>query len=287
MNKNILNLYKKCELCPRKCLVDRTNGQTGFCQASSDIAIASYMQHRFEEPPISGLSGSGTIFFSYCTGRCCFCQNFNFSRGKSKRTISITELADIMKELQDKKCHNINLVTPTHYVPSIMQAIDVAKKSGLEIPIIYNTSGYETRETIEILNGYIDIYMADAKYYDDKLAKDHCDFNDYSQNNIQALKTMYSQVGNLYINRNNIAEKGLLIRHLVLPGFIENTKKVFYAISKELGNHIYISLMSQYTPIKQIRKHPKLGRRLSAEEYEQAKTYIQDLGFSNGWIQEL
>jgi putative pyruvate formate lyase activating enzyme len=286
MNKNILNLYKKCLLCPRGCRVDRTRNQLGFCKATSDIIIASYMPHRFEEPAISGDSGSGTIFFCHCTGMCSYCQNFNFSRGKCGKPVSTKRLSEIMLELQAKKCHNINLVTPTHYVPSIITAIDMARQSGLEIPIVYNTNGYESEQTIIALKGYIDIYMPDAKYSDNALAKEHCCFIDYSQYNIAAIKRMYEQVGNLSINEKGIAVKGLLIRHLVLPGYMENTKGVFDLISRELGNNIYISLMSQYSPIACVRKDINLGRRLNKAEYNESKEYIESLGFVNGWTQD-
>jgi putative pyruvate formate lyase activating enzyme len=286
MSTSILNLYKKCQLCPRKCNVDRTAGELGFCKTGSEMLVASYMPHRFEEPPISGKNGSGTIFFSYCTGRCCYCQNYNFSRGKSGKSTSIEKLSDIMLQLQDKGCHNINLVSPTQYVPSIITAIDVARKKSLNIPIVYNTGGYENIDTIELLKGYVDIYMPDAKYSDDTLAKKHSGFIEYSKHNIAGLKKMYEQVGNLKIDKNGIAHKGLLIRHLILPGYIENTKRMLGIIAKNLGNDIYISFMSQYSPISQLRHDKDLGRRLNIDEYNEAKEYMEKLGFKNGWVQD-
>jgi putative pyruvate formate lyase activating enzyme len=286
MDNSILKLYKQCQLCPRKCNTDRTSGELGFCNSSSELVVASYMAHRFEEPPISGLNGSGTIFFSYCTGRCCYCQNYNFSRGKSGKNTSIEELAGIMLQLQDKACHNINLVSPTHYIPSIIAAIDIARKKSLNIPIVYNTGGYESAETIELLKGYVDIYMPDSKYSDDALAKTHSGFVKYSEYNITALKEMYKQAGNLKIDENEIARRGLLIRHLILPGYIDNTKRVLDIIADNLGNDVYISLMSQYSPIINVRHDKNLGRRLNLEEYEEAKGYMEKLGFSNGWVQD-
>ncbi len=286
MKKSILKLYKNCCLCPRKCGIDRLAGNVGYCKAGTDIMIASYMPHRFEEPPISGITGSGTIFFSYCTARCCYCQNYNFSRGKCVKKISIEKLAAIMLELQKKECHNINLVTPTHYAPSIVHAIKIARQSGLMIPIIYNTNGYETCDIIEMLDGYIDIYMPDAKYSDSRLAMQHCGFVDYSLHNTAALKKMYEQAGNLYINKHGIAMKGLLIRHLVLPGLEKNTRDMLSVIHRELGNRVYISLMSQYSPISQVKTDLNLGRRLNAAEYNKAKGYLEHLGFSNGWTQD-
>jgi putative pyruvate formate lyase activating enzyme len=286
MDNSILNLYKKCQLCPRKCNVDRMSGELGFCKANSDMLVASYMPHRFEEPPISGKNGSGTIFFSYCTGRCCYCQNYNFSRGKSGKSTSIEKLSDIMLQLQDKGCHNINLVSPTQYVPSIIAAIDIARKKSLNIPIVYNTGGYESIGTIELLKGYVDIYMPDAKYSDNALAKKHSGFIEYSKYNIAGLKKMYEQVGNLEIDKNGIAQKGLLIRHLILPGYIENTKRMLGNIAENLGNDIYISLMSQYSPISQLMYDKDLGRRLNIDEYNKAKECMENLGFNNGWVQD-
>jgi len=286
MKNSINDIYKKCTLCARKCNVNRTKGELGFCEATAEVVVASYMVHRFEEPPISGKIGSGTIFFSYCTARCSYCQNYNYSRGKHGKIVTTQRLAEIMLELERKGSHNINLVTPTHYIPSILEALDMAKSGGLSIPIIYNTNGYESETAIDILNGYVDIYMPDAKYSDDKLAKEQCGFIDYSKHNIIALKKMYKQVGDLETDKGSIAKKGLLIRHLVLPGYIKNTKSLLENISEEISNKVYISLMNQYSPIAQVREHPNLKRRLNAEEYEEAKAYLEYLGFLNGWIQD-
>ncbi len=279
-------MYKECTLCARKCGVDRTKSKLGFCKATAEVVVASYMVHRFEEPPISGKSGSGAIFFSYCTARCSYCQNYNYSRGKHGKIVTAQRLAEIMLELERKGSHNINLVTPTHYIPSILEALDMAKSGGLSIPIIYNTNGYESETAIDILNGYVDIYMPDAKYSDDKLAKEQCGFIDYSKHNIIALKKMHKQVGALQIDNDALAKKGLLIRHLVLPGYIDNTKGVLEQISKELSNEVYISFMNQYSPIAQVKDHQNLKRRLSKKEYEKAKSHLERLGFLNGWIQD-
>lgn len=286
MADEIPDEYKDCKLCPRNCGVDRTSGKLGFCKAPADLAIATYLVHKFEEPPISGYNGSGTIFFSYCTARCAYCQNYGFSRGEKKKFITIEKLAEIMLELQDRNCHNINLVTPTHYVPSIIVALEQAKKHGLRIPIVYNTSGYETLDTLKILGGLIDIYLPDAKYADDSLAKEHCQFVDYSKYNMPALKEMHQQVGNLELNSDGVAKNGLIIRHLVLPGYIENTKQVLRNTAENLSTQVYISFMSQYSPLFYIKNHPNLGRRLTPEEYKEAKDYLTELGFSNGWVQD-
>jgi putative pyruvate formate lyase activating enzyme len=284
--KNLIDLYKRCELCPRRCRVDRLNGKLGFCQAPAEVSIAAYMAHGFEEPPISGTHGSGAIFFSFCTARCVYCQNFNFSRGKNKKAVSLPELSNIMLGLQTKGCHNINLVTPTHYVPSIIEAIKSAKENGLNIPIVYNTSGYETLEVLDLLEGFVDIYLPDAKYSDDKLAKEQSGFIDYAKYNIAALKKMYEQVSDLEVDSNGIAKKGLIVRHLVLSGYLKNTEGVLKALAKELGNNIYISLMNQYSPIAQVKDHPHLGRRITEQEYEHTKDILHGLGLNNGWVQE-
>ncbi len=283
---DLLNAYKKCMLCPRNCGVDRTAGELGFCQAPQELAIASYQVHKFEEPPISGAKGSGTIFFSFCTARCAYCQNYNFSRGKTVKYISIERLSEIMLELQDKDCHNINLVTPTHYVPSIIIALQQAKKRNLNIPVLYNTNGYESLDTLKLLDGLIDIYLPDAKYADDVLAKKHCGFIDYSKYNIPALREMYRQAGNLVIDSGGIVKKGLIIRHLVLPGYLENTRMVLKLIAEKLSNDIYISFMNQYSPIIHVREHEFLCKRLTQEEYSKAKSYLDEFGFKNGWTQE-
>ncbi|MBN1405156.1 MAG: radical SAM protein [Candidatus Omnitrophica bacterium] len=282
----MLESYKNCGLCPRKCGVDRTLGQLGFCKAPAELKLAAYMAHKFEEPPISGTNGSGTIFFSFCTARCLYCQNYAFSRGAKGKFISIDRLCEIMLKLQDKNCHNINLVTPTHYVPSFLSAFAKAKKKGLKIPIVYNTNGYETIETLKMLDGIIDIYLPDAKYSDDKLAKEHSGFIGYGKYNMLALKEMYRQVGNLDLDSQGVAKKGLIIRHLVLPGYPENTHGVLKTIAEEISNTIYISFMNQYSPIAQVKNHPNLCRRLTNKEYGKAKSYLEEFGFKNGWVQD-
>ena len=273
-------------LCPRNCRIDRTAGELGFCQAPQELAIAVYQAHKFEEPPISGTEGSGTIFFSFCTARCAYCQNYNFSRGKTVKTISIERLSEIMLELQGKGCHNINLVTPTHYVPSIIIALRQAKKRNLNIPILYNTNGYESLDTLKLLDGLIDIYLPDAKYADDALAKKHCMFINYSKYNIPALKEIHRQVGNLAVDSNGIVKKGLVIRHLVLPGYLKNTRMVLKLIAENLSNEVYISFMNQYSPTIYVREDKFLCRRLTQEEYTQAKSYLDEFGFKNGWTQD-
>ena len=287
MSNSLLSLYKHCLLCPRKCGVDRTVGSLGFCGASAEVSISTYQVHKFEEPPISGSAGSGAIFFSYCTARCAYCQNYNFSHGQRVKIISIDRLCEIMLELQNKGCHNINFVTPTHYIPSVVVALGKAKQEGLKIPIVYNTSGYECLDTLKLLDGLIDIYMPDAKYSDDALAKEHSQFEDYSKYNILALKEMYKQVGNLELDANGVAKKGLIIRHLVLPGYLDNTYGVLKAISEDISKDVYISLMSQYSPTSYVKNNEKLSRRITSQEYKKAKSYFIEFGFKNGWTQEI
>jgi putative pyruvate formate lyase activating enzyme len=286
MKHPLLGLYENCRLCPRECGVNRAKGELGFCGASADLAIAGWMAHRFEEPPISGTNGSGTIFFSYCTSRCAYCQNYTYSTGKRAKIISIDELSSIMIRLQEKSCHNINLVTPSHYMPSIVTAIDMARKKGLNIPIIYNTNGYELEHALDMLKGFIDIYMPDAKYADNRLANKHCGFIDYSFHNIRALKKMQELSGRLELDNQGIAVKGLLVRHLILPGFIDNTEGVLELIAEHIGNDVYISFMSQYSPTGHIRHDKNLGRRLNMDEYKKAIACLEGLGFENGWVQD-
>ncbi len=286
MDMLVDNKYEKCTLCARRCGANRTQGKLGFCKATSEAVVASYMVHHFEEPPISGHNGSGTIFFSHCTGRCCYCQNYNYSRGIYGKKVTTQKLSEIMLELEKKGAHNINLVTPSHYIPSIITALDIARSKGMKIPTVYNTNGYESEEAIDILNGYIDIYMPDAKYSDDKLANKQCEFINYSKHNIAALKKMREQVGDLKIDTDGIAQRGLLIRHLVLPGYIKNTRDVLKRIAKELSNKVFVSLMNQYSPIAPVKNDPNLKRRLNAEEYEKAKAYLELFGFFNGWVQD-
>jgi putative pyruvate formate lyase activating enzyme len=281
-------VLKSCTLCPRRCAVNRLAGEKGFCKAESVVRVASWNVHRWEEPPISGTRGSGTIFFSFCTGRCCFCQNYPISQLGAGRDVTPERLGGMMLELQALGCHNINLVTPTHYVPHILSAIESAAAHGLHIPILYNTSGYDTAETICLLNGVIDIYLPDSKYADDAVAGRLSGFHNYVASNRAALQEMYRQVGEeLDLDDEGVARHGMIIRHLVLPNYLSQTAEVLRWIADNLSPRVHISLMSQYFPAWHAVDSAELGETLSLEEYERAVDVLAELGFENGWQQEL
>ena len=276
-----------CTLCPHKCMVNREDGKLGRCKSSKNVKIALYSIHNYEEPCISGKNGSGTIFFSNCNLNCVFCQNYEISQLGRGKEISTSELADIFLEQQKRNAENINLVTPTSYVTQIVEAIDIARKRGLNLPIIYNTNGYEDVQTLKELKGYIDIYMPDFKYAENSLAKKLSNVDNYFEIATQAIKEMYKQVGIPSINNRGVMTKGILIRHLVLPGYIENSKKVLKWISKELPNDIYISVMAQYFPTYKAKQYDKINRKLTNDEWQQILDYIEELNIQNGYVQEL
>jgi putative pyruvate formate lyase activating enzyme len=288
--RNIEKLYSfmdKCELCPRKCRVDRNNGQKGVCRSSNKIFVASCNIHTGEEPPISGNKGSGTIFFSNCTLNCAFCQNYPISQLGNGKEISLNDLVASMLRLQDRSVHNINFVTPTHYSAHIAKAVYLSRKKGLIIPILYNCSGYENSKVLKLLEGIIDIYLPDIKYSNNEAAFKYSGIKDYVEVNQLALKEMKRQVGNLIVDKNGIAKKGIIIRHLVLPGNIENSKKSLDFIAKELSTDTFISLMAQYHTANKSNNFKELSRSLNREEYEQTVTHLEKLGLENGWTQSL
>ena len=278
-------LYQKCSLCPRKCLVDRSK-YLGYCKAKDKVKVAKSTLHYFEEPSISGTKGSGTIFFSNCNLKCCYCQNKKISVEGFGKEISINRLAEMMLELEEKGANNINLVTPTHYVPSIIEGIKLAKKRGLVIPIIYNTSGYESLETLKLLEGYIDIYLTDFKYFDNKLGKDLSKCSNYFGVASKALDEMYKQTGKNRFNSKGIMTKGIIVRCLVLPTKNDDTKKIINYLYKKYQDNIYLSIMNQYTPINYIKEYPFLNKTISEDEYDDVIEYAIDLGVKNAYIQE-
>ena len=276
---------KKCDLCPRNCKVNRSNGELGFCKAPRDAVVYSYVAHPGEEPPISGRHGSGTVFFSYCTLRCAYCQNYKFSQLQNGKSVSDDELSDIFLKLQGDGCHNINLVTPTHFLQSILKALDTAGEKGLKIPIVYNTSGYENLDTLEILDGIADIYLADIRYSGNEPARKFSCAQDYADVARKAISKMYKSVGNLKMER-GIAKKGLIVRLLILPndsGAIEETLKF---LSKDVSKEIYISLMSQYMPAYKASGFKEISRRISQKEYDAAVQLLDKYGLKNGWVQD-
>lgn len=278
---------KKCEVCPHKCKVNRIHDQLGRCKSKDTIKIALVSTHNFEEPCISGQNGSGTIFFSNCNLNCVFCQNYEISQEGVGKEISIEELAEIFIKQQEKGVENINLVTPTSYAMQIIESIKIARKRGLNIPIVYNTNGYETIETIKKLNGYIDIYLPDLKYYYNDLAKKYSKVDNYFEIATSAIKEMYSQVKDFKFNKNGVMQKGMIIRHLVLPNQIENSKKVLKWINFNMPKNIYVSVMAQYFPTYKAKKIEDLNRKISKEEYKQIEEYLYNLDLDNGYIQSL
>lgn len=283
----MLEKLEKCRICPHQCKINRTKGAVGRCKATEKVKIALYSTHDFEEPCISGEKGSGTIFFSNCNLNCIFCQNYEISQLGKGKEISFERLADIFLEQQAKDIENINLVTPTSYVPQIIEAIKIAKEKGLKLPIVYNTNAYEQIKTLKMLEGYIDIYLPDLKYAENKLAMKYSKVDDYFEIATKAIKEMIRQVGTPKLNENGIMLSGVMIRHLVLPNHIENSKKVLKWIKENLPKDIYVSVMAQYFPTYQAKEYEKLNRKLTKEEWEKIENYIEELEFKNGYVQEL
>lgn len=277
-------LLNKCEICPRKCKVNRNNGELGYCKASNKIKIGGYHLHLWEEPIITGKNGSGTIFFSYCNLRCAYCQNYDLSFDSVGEYITIERLSDIMLELQEMQAENVNLVTPTHYIPLIKNSIVLAKEKGLKIPIVYNTSGYESVESLKTLEGLIDIYLPDFKYYDNSLGK-YSSVADYFNITSLALKEMYRQVGKPRYNKKGMLKKGVIVRYLVLPNNYQDSKKIINYLYQEYKDNIILSIMNQYT-ITKITKYPELNQKVDPKEYDNLIDYAYNLGIRNCFTQE-
>lgn len=278
-------LARECRLCPRECKVARTDGEAGVCRAGNVLRISSFIRHRGEEPVLSGHQGSGTVFFSHCNLRCRFCQNYQISFGGEGRNMSAEEFAEGMIKLQDACVHNINWVTPTHYLPWLLEGLKIAAQEGLNIPLVYNCGGYESLEAVRLLDGLVDIYLPDAKYADAELAKRLSDAPDYPEVNRAVLAEMWSQVGELEVDDEGVARKGLIVRHLMIPAEVENTKGVLRVLKEVAGTEVAISLMGQYFPTYRMRG-TDYDRTLRLSEYQEAAQYMFDLGFTNGWVQE-
>lgn len=279
-------MLKYCCICPRKCGINRLKNEKGFCKTGLKPKVYSFTAHHGEEPPISGSRGSGTIFFSNCNMSCVYCQNYEFSQLGEGREVEFEELADFMIQLQNMGCHNINLVTPTHLMPQILKALGMAINKGLEIPLVYNTGGYELTEIIKLLEGIVDIYLIDMRYADNDMAIKYSCAPDYPRYNQEALKEMHRQVSVVKIDNEGIIERGLIIRHLVLPHNISGTDKIMRFIARELSKDTYISLMSQYTPYYKAARFKDISRRITYEEYADSQKAMQRYGLYNGWIQE-
>jgi putative pyruvate formate lyase activating enzyme len=307
---NYLDMLDECTLCHRNCKVNRNSNEVGFCKASNKVKIAKASLHLWEEPPISQGNGSGTVFFSHCNLNCVFCQNHNISqvtteyisslsdsnaleiqnlRKKSSVTgmeISIERLSEIFLELQEKGANNINLVTPTHYVPQIIEALKIAKINNLIIPVLYNTNSYDSIETIKSLAGYIDVYLPDFKYFNDKYAIKYSNAKNYLYNTIEIIDEMLKQVGNPVFNEAGLMVKGVIIRHLMLPGLLFDSKKVVDYIYTKYSDDVYISLMNQYIPMFKASNYPEINKPLNPKHYDSLINYALDLGIKNGFIQD-
>lgn len=279
-------LLSPCEVCPRKCRVNRLEGEKGFCRSGEEAIVSSYNAHFGEEPPLVGCSGSGTIFFTNCNLKCVYCQNYPISQLGNGNKVSLLELAKIMLALQKRKCHNINLVTPTHFVPQILKSLKLAIKMGLRIPIVYNTSSYDSVNTLKLLDGVVDIYLPDARYADNEIAKKYSAAPNYFEIMKKALKEMHRQVGDLVTDKIGIARSGLIVRHLVLPEGLSGTKKIMRFIAREISPHTYISLMAQYFPAYQAGQFSAISRRINKEEYKEALEAFKEENLENGWFQE-
>lgn len=274
-------------LCPHMCKVNRLSGEIGRCKATSNAKVALVSIHRFEEPCISKANGSGTIFFSNCNFNCKFCQNYKISQQGLGKEIGTKRLAEIFLEQQAKGANNINLVTPTMYTYHIIEAVDIAKEKGLNIPIIYNSNGYENIETLKLLEGYIDVYLPDLKYSNNNLAKKYSNINSYFEIATNAIKEMYRQVGTPIFDENGIIKRGLIIRHLILPNYIQNTRNVLKWIKENMDEKIYVSIMAQYFPTYLANKDEKINRKITKREYKEVEKYLYTLNLENGYMQEL
>ena len=279
-----MKLLENCMLCPRKCGVNRYK-EKGFCGATNKIKLAYYSLHMWEEPIISGDNGSGTIFFSNCNLRCLYCQNKKISIDGYGKLITNKRLKEIILELQEKGAHNINLVTPTHYVPNIISVLKKIKNKELKIPVVYNTSSYESVGTIISCRNLIDIYLADLRYFDDKLGEKYSLCSNYFENATMAIDEMYRQVGKYELDKNGLLKKGLVVRVLILPGHIDDSKKIIEYLYNTYKDDIFISIMNQYTPINKC-KYSNLNRKVTDEEYDSVVNYALDLGIKNAFIQE-
>lgn len=277
-----------CTLCPRKCHVDRTAGQTGFCGQSDKIMAARAALHFWEEPCLSGTNGSGAVFFSGCNLHCIYCQNHTIAQGQSGKEISVERLSEIFLELQDKQAHNINLVTPTHYVPQIIHALQTAKDNGLTIPVVYNTSGYENVDTLKRLEGLIDIYLPDLKYHDSTLSARYSNAPDYFAKASVAIEEMLRQTGGPVFadGEDSLMLKGVIVRHLLLPGCETDSRYLLQYLHQTYGNDIYVSIMNQYTPMPYVTDIPAFNRRITPEVYDRIVDYAIQIGIENGFIQE-
>lgn len=283
--KNLLD-WSECRLCPRMCGVDRTNGKKGFCGMDSRMMGARAALHMWEEPCISGTKGSGAVFFSGCTLRCVFCQNYEIAEGICGREITSERLEQIFLELQEQGAANINLVTATHFLPAVIPALQSARNQGLRIPVIYNTGGYERPETVKMLDGLVDVWLPDFKYMDPELGAMYSHAKDYPQKAAAALAAMVEQTGPCIFDEDGYIQKGVIVRHLILPGHTKDSRRVLGYLHETYGNKIYISVMNQYTPLSQVAGLPPLNRKVTRREYQRVLDEALELGIEQGFFQE-
>ncbi len=279
-------MLRECRLCPRECKVNRLYGEVGFCGAGAKAKIARAALHFWEEPCISGDEGSGTVFFSCCNMKCIYCQNYGISTQNRGMELSSDDLAEKFLGLQELGANNINLVTPTHFIPQVIDAISIAKMRGLRLPIVYNCGGYESVDALRLLSGYIDVYMPDMKYYKDKYAVEFSSAPNYFEIAKKAIAEMFAQVGKPCFDERGIMQKGVIVRHMMLPGLMFDTKKIIDYLYKTYGDDIYISLMSQYTPMPNVSGNAKLNRRIPEEYYDAMVEYCAEKGIRSAFIQD-
>ncbi len=286
--KRLTSRLESCDICPRRCGVNRLKGELGWCHSVAMPIVASYCAHRGEEPAISGTRGSGTIFFGNCNLRCVFCQNYQISQNPDKQKageVSIERLADIMLELQAQGCHNVNLVSPTHFVPQIVQALALAVPKGLKIPLVYNTNAYDSLETLKELDGIIDIYLPDIKYSSDEMAKKYSSAPGYVESSRAAIKEVFRQAGELIGDENDIAQRGVIVRHLILPQNAAGSAESLKWLAREVSPEVTISVMSQYHPTHRASRFPEINRHITQAEYDAVMAAMEEAGLENGWVQ--
>jgi putative pyruvate formate lyase activating enzyme len=280
-------LLASCNLCPRCCGIDRRHDETGYCRSGYLPVVSNYNAHHGEEPPVSGHNGSGTVFFANCNLRCAYCQNWPISQLGRGRQVDFAKLAEMMMELQQRGCHNINFVTPSHMTVQILLALKAAVPMGFRLPLVYNTSGYDSLESLKLLDGVIDIYLPDIRYSDPAAAEKYSGAADYPEINRRAIKEMWRQTGKLLTDQDGIAQRGMIVRHLVLPHHLSQTRQALEFLAREVSPRVHLSLMAQYFPIHQALSFPELARHISQDEYQQALDWLEELGLENGWHQEL
>jgi putative pyruvate formate lyase activating enzyme len=276
--EKLFEILENCEICPRKCHVNRLKGEKGYCQLGYLPMVSAYHPHFGEETPLVGKYGSGTIFMTSCNLSCVYCQNYEISQLRIGEEVSFERLAEMMIELQNLGCHNINFVTPTPQVPAILKSLEIAIDKGLKVPLVYNTSSYDSLEVLKLLDGIFDVYLPDARYSDDKIAKKYSNAPNYFEIMKKAIKEMHRQVGDLVVNEEGIAVRGLIVRHLILPNGLAGSEKIFEFIAKEISKNTFINIMDQYWPAYKAHQYPELSRRITKEEFQEAINLAKKFG---------